>query len=176
MTVGLSSKKEAVNEEQTTKRVKLLTYEADQPQAEEQSDTKEKRLPSFWVPSMAPSTEQAIKPPAHKTPRCLATSEPHALKLKSLVEVKFKQLKEEKLCPSCDRPLTSSSKIDVLVKCGHAICHKCVNTFVLTARECFVCQVKVESKDVLALQTEGTGFTAGGGPMIATKYESALQA
>ncbi|KAI9471475.1 hypothetical protein LPJ78_005537 [Coemansia sp. RSA 989] len=175
--VGLSSKvKEIINEDQTKKRVKLLSYEPDQPPVEEPGDTEEKRLSSFWVPSMAPSIDQTVKPPAHKTPQCLATSQPHALKLKSLIEVKFKQLKNEKLCPSCDRPLTSSSKIDVLAKCGHAICHKCINTFVLTSKECFVCQLKVEPKDILAVETEGTGFTAGGGPMVATKYESALQA
>ncbi|KAJ2848347.1 hypothetical protein IWW36_003357 [Coemansia brasiliensis] len=191
--VGLSSKekktKESLGEEQTKKRVKLLKYEADQqpqtnrsgepaPQGRggEQSNMGEKRLSSFWLPSMAPSTDQTVKPPAHKTPQCLATSDPHAVKLKSLVEVKFKQLKDEKLCPSCDRPLTSSSKIDVMSKCGHAICRKCVNTFVLTSKECFVCQAKIEPKDVLSVESEGTGFTAGGGQMIATKYESALQA
>ncbi|KAJ2077061.1 hypothetical protein H4R24_005353 [Coemansia sp. RSA 988] len=143
-----------------------------------QDEEETKKLPSFWIPSLAPSAKPTIKPPVSQTPQCLASSVAHPLKLKTLVEVKFRIDADsgEKLCPSCDRALLNSSKIDVLRPCGHAICHRCVNTFVADAKECFVCQCKVTSDDFIRIDSEGTGFAGAGGQMVATRYGSALQA
>ncbi|PIA14532.1 hypothetical protein COEREDRAFT_82667, partial [Coemansia reversa NRRL 1564] len=135
-------------------------------------EKEQKKLPSFWIPSLAPSAKLTIKPPASQTAQCLASSEGHPLKLKTLVEVKFKSTTDtkEKLCPSCDRTLLNSTKIDVMRPCGHAICHRCVSTFVEDAKECFVCQCKVSSDDFIRIDSEGTGFAGAGGQMIATRY------
>ncbi|KAJ2309020.1 hypothetical protein IWW54_003937 [Coemansia sp. RSA 2705] len=136
------------------------------------------KLSSFWVPSQAPSAESAVKPPASQSAQCFAARTPHALRLKSLIEVRFRAGSApgaEKLCPACDRALLNSSQVDVLRPCGHAICHRCVGNFVLPAKECFVCQAKVAAKDVVRIDTEGTGFAGGGGQMVATRYEAALQ-
>ncbi|KAJ2809357.1 hypothetical protein H4R20_000167 [Coemansia guatemalensis] len=143
-----------------------------------EEEKEQKKLPSFWIPSLAPSAKTTIKPPESQTPQCLASSEAHPLKLKALVEVKFRTGTEsgEKLCPSCDRALLNNSKIDVLWPCGHAICHRCVVTFVADAKECFVCQCKVSSDDFIRIDSEGTGFAGAGGQMVATRYGSALQA
>ncbi|KAJ2389753.1 hypothetical protein GGI23_005771 [Coemansia sp. RSA 2559] len=143
------------------------------------NDTDNKKMSSFWLPSQAPEAKETLKDPSHLNVQCMASSEPHTLKLKHLTPVKFRTgTKGEKLCPSCDKPLLNSTKIDILRPCGHAICHRCVGNFVLPAKECFVCQKKVlsEAEDVIRLGSDGTGFAGGGGQMVASRYDSALQA
>ncbi|KAJ2058379.1 hypothetical protein GGI17_005098 [Coemansia sp. S146] len=138
------------------------------------------KLPSFWIPSLAPTAKSTVSDPSKLSVQCQASSPAHALKLKHLVEVQFRtSSKGEKLCPSCDKPLLNSTKISVLSKCGHAVCQRCVNNFVLPAQAgaCVVCQKKVSGKaDVIQIESEGTGFAGAGGRMVATRYDSALQA
>ncbi|KAI8322403.1 hypothetical protein GQ54DRAFT_260112 [Martensiomyces pterosporus] len=143
----------------------------------EESD-KRPKLPSFWIPSLAPEAKNVPTDPRKQSVQCYASSPPHPLKPKHLVEVKFRSGSNgEKLCPSCDKSLSNSTKIDVLKPCGHAICHRCVSNFVMPAGACFVCQKKVRGdEDAIRLDSEGTGFTGGGGKMVATRYDSALQA
>ncbi|KAJ1898968.1 hypothetical protein LPJ66_002412 [Kickxella alabastrina] len=147
------------------------------PEAQEEEGKNAKpQLTSFWVPSMTPETKLSMADPSSRTVQCHA-SLPHSLKLKSLVAVQFRSdAKGNKLCPSCDKELLNSSKVDVLRPCGHALCHRCVGNFVEPTGVCFVCQVKVKAGDVIRLDSEGTGFSAAGGQMVATRYGSALQA
>ncbi|KAJ2711590.1 hypothetical protein H4R19_003173 [Coemansia spiralis] len=172
--VGLRDKRPSDSEPHNAKRAKqqLLLEEERRP-----SGGREQRaLTSFWVPSMAPTVAVAAKAPTQPV-QCLAGAEAHRLRLKALVEVRFRTAANgDRLCPSCDRALRNSTKIDVLAPCGHAICHRCMSTFVLGAGACFVCQHKVSSKDVIRIDSEGTGFAAAGGQMVATRYDSALQA
>ncbi|KAJ1672315.1 hypothetical protein GGF44_005590 [Coemansia sp. RSA 1694] len=140
------------------------------------------KLPSFWIPSLAPTAKRTLQDPSALAVQCQASSPAHALKLKHLVEVKFRTspTKGEKLCPSCDKPLLNSTRISVLARCGHAVCQRCVSNFVLTTSKsgaCVVCQKKVAgTADIIQIESEGTGFTGGGGRMVATRYDSALQA
>ncbi|KAJ1940755.1 hypothetical protein FBU59_003714 [Linderina macrospora] len=143
--------------------------------AMDETSTKPK-LASFWVPSLAPEAKHTPTDPATMSVQCHASTPTHPLKLKSLISVCFRESNGEKLCPSCDKSLKNSSKIDVLKPCGHAICHRCVSNFVLPAGKCFVCQAKVKPADAIRLGSEGTGFSGGGGQMIATRYDNALQA
>ncbi|KAJ2886737.1 hypothetical protein H4R27_000434 [Coemansia aciculifera] len=138
------------------------------------------KLPSFWIPSLAPTAKSTVSDPGKLSVQCQASSPAHSLKLKHLVEVQFRtSSRGEKLCPSCDKPLLNSTKISVLSKCGHAVCQRCVNNFVLPAQAgaCVVCQKKVSGKaDIIQIESEGTGFAGAGGRMVATRYDSALQA
>ncbi|KAJ2707101.1 hypothetical protein FB645_001077 [Coemansia sp. IMI 203386] len=136
---------------------------------------------SFWLPTRAPSSEPAVEDPHKRSVRCWASSgqlkEGHLLKLKHLVPVSFRSVNKEKLCPSCDKAFGNSSRIDVLRPCGHAMCHRCVANFVMPSKKCFVCDKKVDTeKDVVRLHSEGTGFSGGGGQMVAERYDHALQA
>ncbi|KAJ2909263.1 hypothetical protein GGI21_002057 [Coemansia aciculifera] len=147
------------------------------------AEEKQPKLSSFWIPSLAPTAKRTVKDPKALSVQCQASSPAHALKLKHLVEVRFRiSAKGEKLCPSCDKPLLNSTKICVLARCGHAVCQRCVDNFVMTAAAgksgaCVVCQKKVSgAADVILIESEGTGFTGGGGRMVATHYDSALQA
>ncbi|KAJ2759473.1 hypothetical protein IWQ56_004728 [Coemansia nantahalensis] len=168
--VGLRDKRPGDGEPHDGKRARLLAG------PRPAGGSEKKALTSFWIPSMAPTAAAAAKAPAPSV-QCLAGAEAHPLRLKELVEVRFRTAANgDRLCPSCDRALRNSSKVDVLAPCGHAICHRCVSTFVLGSGACFVCQHKVSAKDVIRIDSEGTGFAAAGGQMVATRYDSALQA
>ncbi|KAJ2005461.1 hypothetical protein H4R26_001943 [Coemansia thaxteri] len=147
---------------------------------ESEEKGKSKLLPSFWIPSLAPEAKLTVADPSTRSVQCQASSPSHPLKLKHLVEVRFRtsaSSKGEKLCPSCDKALLNSSKIDVMARCGHAVCHRCVSNFVLATGACVVCQERIADKsDMIRIDSEGTGFTGGGGKMVATRYDSALQA
>ncbi|KAI0432224.1 hypothetical protein F5Y09DRAFT_161528 [Xylaria sp. FL1042] len=104
-------------------------------------------LPSFWVPSITPSsnTRDTLHEVVKKTkmnPICPASSDdkPHTYSLHSLVTVRFateddndkKQTKAEKaawICPSCKKGLGNSSKAMLAKPCGHVLCGSCVEKF-----------------------------------------------
>ncbi|KAI0014186.1 hypothetical protein F4779DRAFT_210792 [Xylariaceae sp. FL0662B] len=104
-------------------------------------------LPSFWAPSITPSsnTKDALHEVAKKTkssPVCPASPEerPHAYSLHTLVTVNFTEEEEEenggqskrrriRVCPSCKKGLTNASKAMLAKPCGHVICQNCVDKF-----------------------------------------------
>ncbi|KAJ5896858.1 uncharacterized protein N7473_006257 [Penicillium subrubescens] len=96
-------------------------------------------LPSFWVPSLTPSTDhdeitanKAVK----LTPMCPGSNETHkhSYSLKSLVDVHFTEEKAEdgtvsRVCPSCKKNLSNGLKAMLTKPCGHVICSPCVTKF-----------------------------------------------
>ncbi|KAI0906751.1 hypothetical protein F4824DRAFT_426911 [Ustulina deusta] len=103
-------------------------------------------LPSFWVPTVTPSsnTRDTLHEVVKKTktkPICPASPEdkPHTYSLHSLVSVRFateddddKQSKNGKgirICPSCKKGLGNSSKAMLAKPCGHVLCGSCVGKF-----------------------------------------------
>lgn len=83
-------------------------------------DSSKSALPSFWVPSLTPSTDhdeitanKAVK----LTPMCPGSNETHkhTYSLKSLVDVHFTEEKAEdgtvsRVCPSCKKNLSNGLK------------------------------------------------------------------
>lgn len=69
---------------------------------------------------------------------------------------------ENPICPSCRKELTNSHRIFLMKPCFHVICKTCTDTLVNPAKQCVVCDKELESKDILELKREGTGFAAGG--------------
>ncbi|KAJ1803245.1 hypothetical protein LPJ56_007003, partial [Coemansia sp. RSA 2599] len=186
--VGLARKREAEEDGRGTSKARLLgnsgsgalVVRAGGAGAGAGGAGKKRGESSFWVPEKAPGAESKASDPSGRSVRCWASSllpDGHALKLKHLVPVVFRSVGGEKLCPSCDRAFGNSSKIDVLRPCGHALCHRCVANFVVPAGRCFVCEAAVDAeKDAVRLHSEGTGFSGGGGQMVAERYDHALQA
>lgn len=123
----------------------------------------------FWTPSKTPPSTKKPTRAVKRSVECLASTPAHQLRPKDLINVCFS---DSKLCPSCDRPF--GSEIQVIVGCGHVLCGRCVGNFVEPVGLCFVCQKPAKKR--VELVTEGTGFTAGGGKMVATSYDHALQA
>ncbi|KAI2638256.1 hypothetical protein GGS21DRAFT_464079 [Xylaria nigripes] len=97
-------------------------------------------LPSFWVPSVTPSsnTRDTLHEVVKKTkssPICPASPEdkPHTYSLHSLVSLHFttedENDKNQRICPSCKKSLGNSSKATLAKPCGHVLCGSCVDKF-----------------------------------------------
>lgn len=100
------------------------------------------KLPSFWTPSITPSsnTKDALHDIVKKTktaPTCPASQEdnPHTYSLATLVAVHFtededdKSRRKQRVCPSCKKVLSNASKAMLAKPCGHVICRNCVDKF-----------------------------------------------
>ncbi|KAI1326018.1 ENOS interacting protein [Xylariaceae sp. FL0255] len=108
-------------------------------------------LPSFWVPSVTPTsnTSDALHSIAKKLktqPICPASAanKPHPYSLHGLVSVKFAEedqaestssssssggMNKKKICPSCKKVLNNASKAVLAKPCGHVLCGSCVDKF-----------------------------------------------
>ncbi|PBP27003.1 zinc finger containing protein [Diplocarpon rosae] len=100
-------------------------------------------LPSFWVPSITPSsntsnTLHTVVKKAKLSPVCPASqaNKPHNYSLHTLVEVKFTEEKDasstktsQRICPSCKKALSNTSKAMLAKPCGHVLCKSCVSRF-----------------------------------------------
>ncbi|RYP78297.1 hypothetical protein DL770_006896 [Monosporascus sp. CRB-9-2] len=107
-------------------------------------------LPSFWTPSMTPSTafstntdEKKNKKMTKNNPVCPASREddPHPYSLHTLVTVNFTEEEEaeggggggrrtrRRVCPACRKGLSNASKAVLAKPCGHVLCRGCVDKF-----------------------------------------------
>ncbi|KZF21646.1 hypothetical protein L228DRAFT_239606 [Xylona heveae TC161] len=101
-------------------------------------------LPSFWVPSQTPESGSGnsanlykVEKPPKLNPVCPASDRdrPHNYSLKTLVTVQFTEEKDSKtgelqrVCPSCQKALSNSTKAMLAKPCGHVLCKPCVEKF-----------------------------------------------
>lgn len=99
-------------------------------------------LPSFWVPSVTPMSNtkdklHEVKKKAKTMPICPSSQEnsPHPYSLHTLVTINFaeEESRETKtktrICPSCKKGLTNSSKAMLAKPCGHVLCKACASQF-----------------------------------------------
>lgn len=101
-------------------------------------------------------------------------------------------------CPSCKKALNNASRAMLAKPCGHVICKPCVDKFMRPQHDphdptpqslrCYVCEAdltenkksKKQDKDkvrpgLVLIESDGTGFTAGGGIVTAEKEGIAFQ-
>jgi nitric oxide synthase-interacting protein len=101
-------------------------------------------LPSFWVPSITPSSNtnnvlHAITKKPKQSPICPASPEgkPHPYSLHTLVTVSFTEEEDaatkskQRICPSCKKALSNTSKAMLAKPCGHVLCKSCVTKFMI---------------------------------------------
>ncbi|KAK6602461.1 Nitric oxide synthase-interacting protein-like protein [Botrytis cinerea] len=154
-------------------------------------------LPSFWVPSVTPSsntntTLHNIIKKAKQSPVCPASQQdkPHNYSLHTLITVAFTEetdtvtKKPQRICPSCKKQLTNTSK--ARVHDPHAEAGTDQN-----AVACYVCEADLtERNDVkekgkkadkekikpglVEIKSEGTGFASAGGNKV-VKEDVAFQ-
>lgn len=135
-------------------------------------------LPSFWTPSVTPAsnTKDALHEVVKKTkstPVCPASREdnPHTYSLHTLVTVNFTEedgdegggkKKHIRICPSCKKGLSNSSRAMLAKPCGHVLCRNCVDKFMKPSRHhhndphapadeservrCYVCEADLTEK------------------------------
>ncbi|POS82991.1 hypothetical protein EPUL_005655 [Erysiphe pulchra] len=131
-------------------------------------------LPSFWAPSLTPTSNTKNKlhhiPKKEKqAPICPAsqTENPHKYSLHSLIDVVFTEEasrdlgSNQRICPTCKKALTNTSKAMLIKNCGHVLCKNCVSKL-MTKKEsngisasglnsntifCFVCNKNIYGKE-----------------------------
>ena len=100
-------------------------------------------LPSFWTPSLTPSSNKHdalhdIKKKTKTQPVCPAAPDdtPHYYSLHTLVSVHFTEDEKlgenrepQRICPSCKRGLSNAFKAMLAKPCGHVVCKSCVDKF-----------------------------------------------
>jgi nitric oxide synthase-interacting protein len=104
-------------------------------------------LPSFWVPSITPSsntndTLHHITKKAKASPVCPASphDQPHNYSLHTLINVSFTEEVAEgtktiqRICPACKKVLSNSSKAVLTKPCGHVLCKSCVDKFMTVGK------------------------------------------
>lgn len=127
-------------------------------------------LPSFWVPTVTPSSNtrdnlHEVVKKTKTTPICPASAEdkPHTYSLHSLVSVYFTEDQDEqskktvRICPSCKKVLGNSSKAKLAKPCGHVLCGNCVEKFMRPNKhdphasepdtlQCYVCDIDLTDR------------------------------
>jgi len=77
-------------------------------------------------------------------------------------------------CPSCLKLLNNVTGVYLIKVCGHVICLKCMENFVLPSESCIVCEHKFDKQDIIPLQSEGSSFSSRSGeslvPTVITPY------
>ncbi|KAM0303540.1 hypothetical protein HYE67_003614 [Fusarium culmorum] len=120
---------------------------------------------------------------------------PHPITMQNLITINFTEEEtpkgKQRACPSCLKMLTNASNPMLAKQCGHVLCHSCVKQFMIPPSKkasseddppltCYVCDVPLTSKSqkqdtasgssippgLVALQSEGTGFSAHGGNTV----------
>ncbi|KAJ1337462.1 nitric oxide synthase-interacting protein [Microdochium nivale] len=100
-------------------------------------------LPSFWTPSITPTSNtkdalHTIAKRAKTVPMCPAAADddPHPYSLHGLVTLDFSDEVDDKTrlpvrtCPACKKALTNASRPVLATPCGHVLCRSCVDQFV----------------------------------------------
>ncbi|EGC41765.1 RING finger domain-containing protein [Histoplasma capsulatum var. duboisii H88] len=148
----------------------------------ERSESSKSQLPSFWVPSLTPSTSNDLSSKLVKlAPLCPASTpeNKHNYSLKNLVTVNFTEDKDEqsnemiRICPSCKKGLSNAVKAILTKPCGHVICKPCVDKFMTPHRNpdphatdaedgemhgkvlCYVCETDVTERKPKTEPKEG---------------------
>ncbi|KAG9246703.1 hypothetical protein BJ878DRAFT_496004 [Calycina marina] len=141
-------------------------------------------LPSFWVPSITPSSNTAttlhnVTKQAKLSPICPSSppDKPHCYSLHGLVTVQFTEEKDAasktnpRICPACKKALSNTSKAMLAKPCGHVLCKNCVTRFMTptgiqdahapdidhNAVNCFVCQIDLTEKKAKGKQGGKSG-------------------
>jgi nitric oxide synthase-interacting protein len=139
-------------------------------------------LPSFWTPSITPTSNKnntlfEVKKKTKTQPVCPASSndKPHYYSLQTLITVNFTEEKEvktnssQRICPSCKKVLSNASKAMLAKPCGHVLCKSCVHNFMKPsgrhdphapdsdphAVRCFVCDADLTEKKGDKKEKEG---------------------
>lgn len=141
------------------------------------------KLPAFWLPSLGPdSAPTEVKPPSMKT-KCPMSGKP--LRIKDLIPVNFKLAdklstehlaarKERYVCALTDKVLRNAIKCVVLKPTGRVITEEAFLKLVKPDMIEPISGTKLKMKDIIPMQSGGTGYASGGGTTKKTKVSAAM--
>ena len=125
------------------------------------------KINAYWIPENAPQAKASLIEKPGTDLYCTASKDKHVISLKRLIQVHFTESKNgnmsQKICPCCSKELTNSVTLTLLKQCGHVICGHCMEEFARKSRTCMVCDEKCKDKDMITIESEGTGYTSKGG-------------
>lgn len=131
-------------------------------------DNKANQTSNFWIPTNTPeAAPKEVTKPSNET---MCPEGCHTLKLKQLVPLNFSKLRNvdrvdplyvqncRYQCAACMKTLTNTGFNSFFKGCGHVMCSPCVEKACLPDGRCFVCNAKVDRRDVVQMQAGGTGY------------------
>lgn len=147
---------------------------------------KEKKLPSFWVPSQTPEASKAKMNKPDSTIFCPVSGQ--VLKAKDLITVKFTPindpdckksliLKENRyMCPVTHDILSNSIEIAVIKTTGDVVTMECVEKIIKKDWIHPLTNEKLTEKDIIPLQRGSTGFASSNDNLECKKARPNIQA
>ncbi|EFJ14524.1 hypothetical protein SELMODRAFT_98131 [Selaginella moellendorffii] len=123
-----------------------------------------KSMKAFWLPSATPEAAERIDAPSTDT---ICPEGKEKLKLKQLFTISFSEIVDPEgkdteenryMCPSCSTTLTNRTTLVVINSCGHVLCKKCAEQFIIPEKACSVCNRPCKAKNMVTLEKGGTGF------------------
>uniref|UniRef100_A0A6B2EJ24 Nitric oxide synthase-interacting protein homolog n=1 Tax=Phlebotomus kandelakii TaxID=1109342 RepID=A0A6B2EJ24_9DIPT len=147
---------------------------------------RDKQLPSFWLPSQAPTAKMSKLTKPDSTIYCPVSGKP--MKAKDLIDVKFTPVqdpddkkslitKESRyMCPVTHDILSNSIPCAVLRTTGDVVTMECVEKFIKKDMIHPLTNEKLTDKDIIPLQRGGTGYAQTNENLEGKEKRPALQA
>ncbi|XP_050739387.1 nitric oxide synthase-interacting protein homolog [Eriocheir sinensis] len=152
---------------------------------------REKKLPSFWIPSLTPGNKEAKIAKPDKTIKCPISGQP--LRAKDLIPVKFTLALDEEgeggskvpslegahqryKCPVTGDMLRNNVACYVLRQTGDVVTQRCVDTIIRKDMTHPLTGQSLTEKDLIVLQRGGTGFATTNEQLYSEKARPVLQA
>ncbi|XP_063847086.1 nitric oxide synthase-interacting protein homolog [Scylla paramamosain] len=153
---------------------------------------RDKKLPSFWIPSLTPGNKEAKIAKPDKTIKCPISGKP--LRAKDLIPVKFalaldsdkgqrggagpslEGSQERYKCPVTGDVLRNNVACVVLRPTGDVVTLRCVETIIRKDMKHPLTGQTLTEKDIITLQRGGTGFAITNQQLASEKARPVLQA
>ncbi|KAM8927999.1 nitric oxide synthase-interacting protein [Pelodytes ibericus] len=154
--------------------------------SQQNSDDKNKQLPSFWIPSLTPEAKTSLVKKPDKTVYCPMSGRP--LKMKDLIPVKFTLVddkvdrvglinrQDRYVCAVTRDMLGNSVPCAVLRPSGAVVTLECVEKLIKKDMTDPMSGDKLSEKDIIVIQRGGTGFSGSGVQLQAKEARPVMQA
>ncbi|XP_018570126.1 nitric oxide synthase-interacting protein homolog [Anoplophora glabripennis] len=150
------------------------------------AEGRDKELPSFWIPSMTPSSKKSKLQKPDATIYCPISQRP--LKVKDLIDVKFTPVNDPDdkksihvrenryMCAVTHDILSNSVPCAVLRPTGDVVTMECVEKIIKKDWIHPLTSKKLTAKDIIVMQRGGTGYALTNVKLNAKQERPALQA
>jgi len=137
-----------------------------------------KNLRSFWVPGLTPESETILQKPSTKT---ICPESGKSLRLKQLIPIQFVPIQNVKdghsnkvgkwMCALCSKVLMNKVICGVTKSSRKVMCWECIENFVIPEMKDPLSGLPVLKKDIIKLQSGGTGYAGRTEKLVAVKQE-----
>ncbi|KAK7076894.1 hypothetical protein SK128_002408 [Halocaridina rubra] len=180
----LSTEKAVASASQAAQKGESSKGNSNEPSVSNMVAGRDKKLPSFWIPSLTPGNKETKLKKPEKTVYCPISGKP--LKAKDLLPVKFtladpnsksslEGQRERYKCPVTGDILRNNVTCAILKPTGDVVTMECVSLIKKDMIHPLTGQPLKES-DIIELQRGGTGFASANDQLISKKARPVLQA